>query len=70
MDQRDRTVMILGGRGLRGHARPRALLATAPRRLAFAARFAAQGLVERAHARRSHILSVGLPILRGERITR
>ena len=47
--------MILGGSGLVGYALTRRLRATAPRR-------AAEALVERDHAPRRHILSVGLPI--------
>lgn len=40
MELRDRTVMILGGSGLVGHAVARRLLATAPRRIVLVARFA------------------------------
>jgi NAD(P)-dependent dehydrogenase (short-subunit alcohol dehydrogenase family) len=49
MELRDRTVMILGGSGLVGHAVARRLLDA--------------GRVERDPVLRSHILSVGIPIL-------
>jgi uncharacterized protein YbjT (DUF2867 family) len=49
MDLRDRTVMILGGSGLVGHAVARRLLDA--------------GRLERDPVLRSHILSVGIPIL-------
>src|SRR2546422_8318792 len=39
MDLRDRTVMILGGSGLVGHAVARRLLAAAPRRIVLVALF-------------------------------
>jgi FlaA1/EpsC-like NDP-sugar epimerase len=39
MELRDRTVMILGGSGLVGHAVARRLLAAAPRRLVLVALF-------------------------------
>jgi NAD(P)-dependent dehydrogenase (short-subunit alcohol dehydrogenase family) len=42
MELRDRTAMILGGSGLVGHALPRRLLATGPRRVVLAARFEAE----------------------------